>query len=87
MLFTRARVAVFIDGCFWHACPEHRTSPKANGSWWAAKLAKNVERDRDTDSRLQDLGWVVLRFWEHEDVVDAVDRLEVIMQRRRHDAR
>lgn len=67
MLFTRAQVAVFIDGCFWHACPIHQTWPKANSSWWASKLTKNVERDRDTDRRLEELGWVVLRFWEHEE--------------------
>ncbi|WP_433802568.1 very short patch repair endonuclease [Actinomycetospora sp. CA-084318] len=80
MLFTRAKVAVFIDGCFWHACPEHRTSPKANGSWWAAKLATNVERDRDTDRHLQGLGWTVLRFWEHEDPVQVVERIVAVVR-------
>ncbi|MEJ2866728.1 very short patch repair endonuclease [Actinomycetospora sp. OC33-EN08] len=83
LLFTRAEVAVFVDGCFWHACPLHRTSPKANGSWWAAKLEKNVARDRDTDRHLQTLGWVVLRFWEHEDAVVVVDSIETVVQRRR----
>lgn len=81
MLFTRAKVAVFIDGCFWHACPEHRTSPKANGSWWAAKLAKNVERDRDTDRHLESIGWTVLRFWEHELAEPVVDRIEAVVRR------
>src|SRR5262245_17560749 len=58
LVFISARVAVFVDGCFWHQCPEHATSPKNNDAWWDAKLARNVERDRDTDRRLQDAGWV-----------------------------
>ena len=65
--FPKARLAVFIDGCFWHGCTLHRTIPKSNNGWWALKLAGNQERDRDTDERLQRLGWRVLRFWEHED--------------------
>ncbi len=73
VLFTRARVAVFVDGCFWHACPEHRTSPAHNGAWWARKLEANVARDRETDARLADAGWTALRFWEHEDAVRAAD--------------
>lgn len=80
LLFSRARVAVFVDGCFWHACPEHRTSPKANGSWWAGKLAKNVERDRDTDRHLENIGWTVLRFWEHEEPEPVVDRIVVVVR-------
>ncbi len=64
--FTSQRVAVFIDGCFWHRCPEHSTLPKANRDFWEAKLARNVERDRENDSALDALGWRVLRFWEHE---------------------
>lgn len=66
MVFTRARIAVFIDGCFWHGCPIHGTSPKANAGYWGPKLAANVARDRDTDERLEAAGWRVLRFWEHE---------------------
>ena len=81
MLFTRAMVAVFIDGCFWHACPVHQTWPKANSSWWADKLLKNVERDRDTDRRLSELGWTVLRFWEHESATAAVHRIENTVRR------
>jgi DNA mismatch endonuclease, patch repair protein len=65
--FTRAKVAVFIDGCFWHGCPEHGTSPQANREWWAAKIAGNKDRDVATAARLTELGWLVLRFWEHED--------------------
>lgn len=73
--FTRARVAVFIDGCFWHGCPEHRTYPKANREWWGAKLAGNVDRDRQTDQRLREAGWRVVRIWEHEDPAVAVKRV------------
>lgn len=67
ILFTKARVAVFVDGCFWHKCPVHGTEPKANAEWWRAKLQRNVERDRDTDRRLEEAGWTVIRLWEHED--------------------
>lgn len=73
--FPRARVAVFVDGCFWHSCPEHGTAPVANGGWWVAKLSKNVARDADTDRRLTDAGWLVVRVWEHEDPVVAADRV------------
>ena len=65
--FTRARVAVFVDGCFWHACPEHGNQPRSNSGWWLEKLAAIRARDEDTNEALQTLGWVVLRFWEHED--------------------
>ncbi|MFD7580350.1 very short patch repair endonuclease [Kitasatospora sp. NPDC059817] len=64
--FTRARVAILIDGCFWHGCPEHATSPKANAQWWRQKLDRNMERDRETNEQLASAGWTVLRFWEHE---------------------
>ncbi|MBB1510657.1 very short patch repair endonuclease [Tessaracoccus sp. MC1756] len=75
VLFTRAKVAVFVDGCFWHACPEHKTSPANNALWWTAKLARNVERDRETDAHLVALGWTVLRVWEHEDMPQAAVRI------------
>lgn len=64
---TRARVAVFVDGCFWHRCPEHGTSPKNNSEWWSSKLDGNVARDRRKDHQLQELGWVSVHVWEHED--------------------
>lgn len=64
--FTRAKVAVFLDGCFWHGCPDHGTLPKAHRSWWVAKLGANSDRDRDTSMLLESQGWMVLRFWEHE---------------------
>ncbi|WP_336644848.1 very short patch repair endonuclease [Microbacterium sp. USHLN186] len=79
IVFTRVRVAVFIDGCFWHSCPTHATAPKANSHYWGPKLARNVERDRDTDRALADLGWRVLRFWEHEDVDAIVARIELVL--------
>jgi len=66
VVFTRARLAVFIDGCFWHMCPEHATVPRNNREWWLAKLQRNMERDREKDAALADLGWEVLHFWEHE---------------------
>lgn len=73
VVFTKARVAVFVDGCFWHACPVHRTvRPKTNSAYWAKKLADNVARDKKQDAALKDAGWLVVRIWEHEDTVDAV---------------
>ncbi|WES64629.1 very short patch repair endonuclease [Microbacter sp. GSS18] len=76
VVFTRARIAVFIDGCFWHGCPVHGTTPKRNADYWGPKLAANVERDRDTDERLQNAGWTVMRFWEHQDPADVASRIE-----------
>jgi DNA mismatch endonuclease, patch repair protein len=64
--FTRARVAVFVDGCFWHSCPKHATMPKANRDFWESKLERNVERDRENDAALEAMGWTVIRIWEHE---------------------
>ncbi|MBS4753214.1 very short patch repair endonuclease [Nocardioides sp. zg-ZUI104] len=67
IVFTRQQIAVFVDGCYWHACPEHRTIAKSNASYWSEKLARNVARDADTTEQLRAAGWTVLRFWEHED--------------------
>jgi DNA mismatch endonuclease, patch repair protein len=75
IVFTRARVAVFVDGCFWHRCPQHATDPKANSDYWGPKLRANVERDRLVDRVLTAAGWTVLRIWEHEDAADAADRV------------
>ncbi|MFG2420446.1 very short patch repair endonuclease [Streptomyces sp. NPDC048448] len=63
--FTRAKVAVLIDGCFWHGCPQHATRPKANAEWWRTKLDRNMARDVETTEHLIAQGWTVLRFWEH----------------------
>ncbi|GAA3745537.1 very short patch repair endonuclease [Micromonospora maritima] len=81
--FTRARVAIFIDGCFWHSCPEHKTSPAANGDWWSAKLETNRVRDSETNAHLEALGWSVLRIWEHEPPADAVARIAGLLGERR----
>ena len=75
VVFPRRKVAVYVDGCFWHSCPIHATKPRNNAQWWADKLAANVARDRDTDTRLRDEGWRVVRIWEHEDPVVAADRV------------
>ena len=78
--FPRARVAVFVDGCFWHVCPEHATSPAANSGWWAEKLAKNQARDIATNEHLAESGWTVLRVWEHEDPAVAAIRIRDAVQ-------
>ncbi|WP_369962494.1 very short patch repair endonuclease [Leifsonia sp. EB34] len=67
IVFTRRRIAVFIDGCFWHSCPLHGTSPQKNSEYWLPKLKRNKERDLESTERLESAGWTVLRFWEHED--------------------
>ena len=71
VVFTRRRLAVFVDGCFWHQCPEHGTRPKDPTGYWTPKLQRNVERDRETTAALEAEGWVVLRIWEHVPAVDA----------------
>ena len=76
--FTKVRLAVFVDGCFWHRCPEHGVLPKNNREWWQAKLQRNVERDREKDAALVALNWHVCHFWEHENperVADEISRL------------
>jgi DNA mismatch endonuclease (patch repair protein) len=75
LAFVRARVAVFVDGCFWHGCPEHGTWPKANAEWWRNKIVTNVQRDRNTDARLKASGWTVLRFWEHDEASRAAQAI------------
>ncbi len=65
VVFARSRVAVFVDGCFWHGCPEHGHTPRKNAQYWRAKIARNTARDRRNDTALTAAGWTVLRFWEH----------------------
>jgi DNA mismatch endonuclease (patch repair protein) len=72
IVFTARRVAVFVDGCFWHCCPEHGTQPTANTWYWEPKLRRNVERDRAADAALSEAGWTVVRLWEHESLDAAV---------------
>lgn len=83
IVFGPAKVAVFVDGCFWHGCPEHATWPKANDAYWREKIETNCLRDRDTDARLKKAGWEVLRVWEHEPVEDAAARVAALVAARR----
>lgn len=76
LVFPRKKVAVFVDGCFWHGCPEHHTVSKTNAEYWAAKVETNRWRDRDTDALLEAEGWTVVRVWEHDAVEIAADRVE-----------
>jgi DNA mismatch endonuclease (patch repair protein) len=75
VVFTRWRVAVFVDGCFWHSCPEHGRPPTKNTGYWGPKLARNGERDRLADAALEAAGWTVIRVWEHEDTASALARV------------
>ena len=83
MVFPGARVAVFLDGCFWHGCPQHHTVASANAKFWADKVAGNRARDRDTDERLAEAGWVSVRVWEHEDPIEAAQRVREVVAARR----
>ncbi len=83
MVFRPAKVAVFIDGCYWHGCPEHYVPPKTNSGYWSDKVARNIARDRDTDEHLQRAGWTVLRFWEHEPSTDCAARITAEVEKRR----
>jgi DNA mismatch endonuclease, patch repair protein len=75
VVFTRARLAVFVDGCFWHCCPEHGNVPKANKGYWRPKLEGNVKRDRLVDAELSAAGWRVVRAWEHEDPEEVAEQI------------
>jgi DNA mismatch endonuclease, patch repair protein len=76
ILFPRPRLAVFVDGCFWHGCPQHGTQPRVNAEWWNAKLERNRARDQRNDIELEQSGWRVLRIWEHETVGEAVRQVQ-----------
>ncbi|WP_314412042.1 very short patch repair endonuclease [Streptomyces kroppenstedtii] len=82
--FTRTKVAVFMDGCFWHGCPQHATQPKANAEWWREKLDRNMARDAETTRHLAASGWTVLRFWEHEAPGNVAERVAAAVERQRH---
>lgn len=82
IVFPRARVAVYVDGCFWHGCPEHGTWPKSNEAWWREKLKANERRDRACDESLADAGWVSCRVWAHEEPEQAANRIAEFVRAR-----
>jgi DNA mismatch endonuclease (patch repair protein) len=83
VVFRPVRVAVEVRGCFWHGCPEHYRQPKANESYWTAKVARNVARDADTERRLREAGWLLVVVWEHEDPREAAARVAATVLQRR----
>ncbi len=78
--FTRRKVAIFVDGCFWHGCPIHATQPKRNSDYWGPKLARNIERDAETSALLRENDWTALRYWEHEDPETVADDIERVVR-------
>ncbi len=82
IVFTRAKVAVFVDGCFWHGCPIHGTRSKTNTAFWDKKIKTNQARDRDTDSQLRAVGWIPIRIWEHESTGVAAGRVARVLSSR-----
>ncbi|WSQ55445.1 very short patch repair endonuclease [Streptomyces sp. NBC_01218] len=83
LVFRPAKVAVFVDGCYWHGCPEHYVSPKTNPGYWSDKVAGNMARDRDTDQQLEAAGWIVLRYWEHQDSDSCAEEIVGVVRERR----
>ena len=83
VVFPRERIAVFVDGCFWHGCPEHGKRPGEPGGYWHAKLERNASRDRRNDVALKAAGWLVVRVWEHEPPDRIVERVRELVLRRR----
>jgi DNA mismatch endonuclease, patch repair protein len=81
LVFTRQKVAVYVDGCFWHGCPIHATWPKANAEFWRNKIEANRRRDEDTNRRLEEAGWTVVRIWEHEPPEEAAERVAAAVSR------
>jgi DNA mismatch endonuclease (patch repair protein) len=79
IVFVGARVAVFVDGCFWHGCPDHCVRPKANAAWWREKIATNRRRDAETNAALSRLGWCVIRVWEHENPTAAAMYIRAVV--------
>jgi DNA mismatch endonuclease (patch repair protein) len=82
VVFTQAKVAVFVDGCFWHCCPVHGNQPGRNTDYWAPKLERNVARDRAVDRALDSAGWTVVRTWEHEEMAEAAERVAEVLRPR-----
>lgn len=83
VVFGPARVAVFVDGCFWHGCPEHGTLPRSNATYWREKIEANRARDADTNARLEREGWAVVRLWEHEDMAERAQAVAALVRDRR----
>ncbi|MHB8794820.1 MAG: very short patch repair endonuclease [Candidatus Nanopelagicales bacterium] len=83
LVFGPTKVAVFVDGCFWHRCPDHATDSKTNSDYWKHKLERNVERDRETDCLLKGTGWISVRIWEHENPREAAKQVARIVRQRR----
>ncbi|HUD39712.1 MAG TPA: very short patch repair endonuclease [Streptosporangiaceae bacterium] len=79
IVFTAKRVAVFVDGCFWHCCPQHGSQPASNTWYWEPKLRRNVERDRAADAALGAAGWTVIRLWEHESLDAAISAVVTVI--------
>jgi DNA mismatch endonuclease (patch repair protein) len=80
MVFPKARVAVFVDGCFWHGCPDHGVEPRVNSEYWSSKIARNVARDEETTAALRAAGWSVVRVWEHEDPPSAAVQVQAVVR-------
>ena len=83
IVFGPAKVAVFVDGCFWHSCPDHKSVPSVNQDYWLPKLERNAERDRENTQALEALGWTVIRVWEHEDMEEAAQVIERLIREAR----
>ncbi len=83
LVFPGPKVAVMVDGCYWHGCPEHGTWPKTNAAFWRAKIEGNQRRDRETDQALRDAGWVPVRVWEHDDPMRAAQDIAHLVEVRR----
>lgn len=81
--FPGLKLAIFVDGCYWHACPLHGKVPSRNEGWWSEKLRRNTERDHETNRALRDGGWTVVRVWEHEDPADVAVRVALIVDQLR----
>ncbi|MDA0632263.1 very short patch repair endonuclease [Nonomuraea sp. MCN248] len=82
LVFTRAKIAVFLDGCFWHGCPTHQNAVMTNSHYWSEKIRRNTLRDQDTDSKLVAAGWTSIRVWEHDDPAEAALRIADVVRGR-----
>ena len=81
IVFTRRKIAIFIDGCFWHGCPLHYVKPRTNADYWLPKIERNIERDLENTQRLRTAGWTVVRFWEHDDPTEVADSVGELVDR------